>query len=402
MPAFSRDWPHLLVCAVGAVLLAAAVILASAWNTGRSKSPDWPANSLLQDPGAGFELVLARMHASEGQSLDGDISRIDAATSLDPLSGHPYLFHAFRQILHDGANPPVELLEIARKRNPRLREARLLLLDTYGRSGRSDEAIAEAQVLARLVTSNNQMLVRLVSGLIQQGKGLDPIADELARNRLAGPVLLRLAQQGASVDLIEESSAQLRGAAFVPRERGWISSLVARIAARPDLDGAARLWALYHDTVPDEVGRRIFDPEFSGGPGTPPFGWNLSPGNAGTSDFKSGWLEVYYFGKVRGRFASQLLRLPAGRYNLASVLVAEESSLSGGLAWEISCQGSNEPLFRERLEDLARGGSNQAGIFAVPEAGCMAQELQLVGIPGIRQQRQWASIESIMIEKLPE
>ena len=87
---------------------------------------------------------------------------------------------------------------------------------------------------------------------------------------------------------------------------------------------------------------------------------------------------------------------------LASVLVAEESSLSGGLAWEISCQGSNEPLLRERLEDLARGGSNQAGIFAVPEAGCMAQELQLVGIPGIRQQRQWASIESVMIEKLPE
>jgi len=41
-------------------------------------------------------------------------------------------------------------------------------------------------------------------------------------------------------------------------------------------------------------------------------------------------------------------------------------------------------------------------MFIVPESDCMAQELRLVGIPGIRQQRQWASIESVMIERLPE
>ena len=391
----------MFIGALGGLLLAASVIVSSAWNTGRSKSPDWPESSLLQDPAAHFELALARMHASEGQSLGADMAGIDAAASLDPLSGHPYLFHAFRQILTEGSAPPVELLEIARKRNPRLREARLFLLDAYGRSGRSDEALVEAQVLSHLVTSNRGMLVRLISGLVQRGEGLDPIADELARNRLAGPVLLRLAQQGASVDLIEQSSEKLRGAALSPGERNWVTNLVSRIAARPDLGGAARLWAFYHDMEPGAVGRQIFDPEFSGRPGTPPFGWNLGGGSAGTSQFKEGWLEVYYPGKVRGRFASQLLRLSAGRYDLVSNLVREESSLSGGLAWEISCQGRNEPLLRERLEDLA-GSTNGAGMFVVPEGDCMAQELRLVGIPGVRQQRQWASIESVMIERLPE
>ena len=401
MPAFSRDWPRLLACGFGVLFLMAAVILSSAWNTGRSRSPDWPDSSLLQDPAASFELTLVRMHASEGKSLEQDLARIDAAASLDPLSGHPYLFHAFRQILTENSGPPVELLEIARKRNPRLREARLFLLDAYGRSGRSDEALVEAQVLSHLVTSNRGMLVRLISGLVQRGEGLDPIADELARNRLAGPILLRLAQQGASVDLIEQSSEKLRGAALSPSERSWVTNLVSRIAERPDLDGAARLWAFYHDMDPGRVGRQVFDPEFSGRTGTPPFGWNLQAGSAGTSKFKDGWLEVYYPGKVRGRFAAQLLRLPAGRYDLVSNLLREESSLFGGLAWEISCQGRNEPLLRERLEDLT-GDSNGAGKFVVPESDCMAQELRLVGIPGIRQQRQWASIESVMIERLPE
>lgn len=391
----------MLIGAVGAILLTAAIILSSAWNTGRSKSPDWPSNSLLQDPVSSFELTLARMHASEGQSLDRDLARIDAAASLDPLSGHPYLFHAFRQALEDGSTPSVEVLEIARKRNPRLREARLLLLDAYGRGGRSDEAIAEAQALARLLTSNSQMLVRLVSGLIQQQQGLGPIAEELARNRLAGPVLLRLEQQGASIELIEQTSAMLRGAALSPSERRWVANLVSRIAARPDLDGAARLWAFYHDMEAAEVGREIFDPEFSGRPGTPPFGWNLGTGAGGTAELKDGWLEVYYFGRVRGRFASQLLRLAPGRYDLSSDLLAEDSSLAGGLAWEIGCRGSNEPLMRERLENLSGGGS-EAGFFVIPDSGCTAQELRLVGIPGIRQQRQWASIESVTIERLPE
>ncbi len=400
VPAFSIDWPRLFVGACGVVLLGAAVILSTSWNTGRSKSSGWPATPLLQDPAASFETILTRMHSSEGRSLEGDMSRIDAAASLDPLSGHPYLFHAFEKILRNGDGRPVELLEMARNRSPRLREARLLLLDAYGRSGRSDEAIIEAQVLSGLGTSNSQMLVRLVSGLIQQGKGLDPIAKELARNRLAGPVLLRLEQQNAPVKLMEEISAQLRGAAFSRSERGWISNLVSRIAARPDLDGAARLWALYHDTQPDVVGRQVFDFEFSGQPGTPPFGWNLRPGRAGTSEIKDGWLEVYYFGRTRGTFASQLLRLPPGRYRLVSDVLAEESSLSGGLAWEISCRGSKEPLLRERLEELA--GEIAAGAFVVPEEGCGALELRLVGIPGVRQQRQWASLESVVIEKLPE
>src|SRR5690606_1147906 len=117
MPAFSMDWPRLFVGACGAVLLAAAVILATSWNTGRSQSPGWPANPLLQDPAGSFDTILTRMHASEGRSLDGDMTRIDAAASLDPLSGHPYLFHAFRKILRDDGRP-VELLEMARKRNP--------------------------------------------------------------------------------------------------------------------------------------------------------------------------------------------------------------------------------------------------------------------------------------------
>lgn len=391
----------MLAGVLGAFVLCAAVLLSTAWNTGLPRNPVWPDVHLLQDPTITFDAALKRLPESEGRSLDRDLSDIEIAASLDPLDGHPYFFRALREVLQDPAARPVELLETARKRSPRLREARLLLLDVYGRSGRMGAALEEAQALSSLLPSNRTLIVRLVSGLVQNGESLGPLAEELGSNRLAGPVLLRLASQRADVELLERVSANLRGAAYSPRERQWIASLVGSIAERPDIDGAARLWALFHDVDLQGVGREIFDPEFSGRPGTPPFGWNLNAGDAGTSRLHDGWLEVYYYGRLQRAFASQLLRLPPGRYRMTSNVETAESRLAEGLAWQVSCNEGGEPLSRVRLESYATADTGVGG-FTVPAAGCAAQYLQLVSTPGIRQQRQWASIESVKIEKITE
>ena len=96
------------------------------------------------------------------------------------------------------------------------------------------------------------------------------------------------------------------------------------------------------------------------------------------------------------RLATQLLRLAPGGYRLA--MRVDGPSRANGLAWNILCVPGNNALLSLPLGTVGRGSIS--GAFAVPEAGCPAQTLELRGRPGESSETAQLTILDLSLEPL--
>ncbi|HZF44925.1 MAG TPA: hypothetical protein VEZ26_01210, partial [Sphingomonadaceae bacterium] len=304
----------------------------------------------------------------------------------------------FAQILAQ-SEVPLASLEAARRRNPRFGETRLLLLDLYGRNGRPDDAIREAQSLVTLMPQQRTLVVRLIAGLAGREGGEAALVRALPTSNVRGAVMLRLAQTGAERSLLENLATPMRGLAEDPAQRGWIGSLVTAIASRPDPMGARSLWAIFHDVDAAHIGTTLVDPEFEDGEGDPPFSWSLPGSRAGIAEFQDGALNVFYYGRASATFAQQILTLPPGSYSITSRVTSSEQEMPQGLSWRVICLEGGQSLVHIQLSAFIASASREGEKFAVPSSGCTVQNLQLVATPADITHRQSARIENVLIEQ---
>ncbi len=86
---------------------------------------------------------------------------------------------------------------------------------------------------------------------------------------------------------------------------------------------------------------------------------------------------MIYYGRDEATLASQMLRLPPGRYRLAMRI--DGPSRASGLGWTIVCYPGPSTIFQLPLGTVGKGAVT--GTFAVPATGCPAQSIELRGRP---------------------
>ena len=383
---------------VAAAVLAFIVFVSTNWNLGNATSGNLPGSLVPEDPSVTISEAMDEFRSSRGESVQEILPITDAAANYAPLDGRIFLLHAFASLRSDPDNPPFEQLEISRTYGPRLSETRLLLLESYGKTGRPGDAFAEADVLTELLLSDRALIVELLVELVLREEMEPEVAEALSRSPLRGRVMFRLALRRADPELLVYLAQNMRGLARDENERQWIGQFARQVANRIGSDTARDVWAELHDVDGRATGKSVLDPDFASISGTPPFGWDVGRSALGNSEISDGALDVLYYGRREGSLASQLLLLESGDYRLTIEGDSADSDQPDALSWQVSCTEGDEILLSMTVTEIAES-SGRPVEFSVPAENCAAQELQLVGTPSSEGRRQSASFESLRIER---
>lgn len=365
------DLRVLIPAGIGAVCLAViAVVLAFA------SVPRLGAMLAPHAPRATFDAAAA--YSVSGDAIPPLLrERLEKAARRAPLAADPFFFSALRLPRNESAES-IRLLEEARRRNPRYRLARLMLLERYVRAQSVQAATDEMVVLTRLLPDSSEILVSQLGFL-----AADPATSEATRRALGdGPivddVLLRLARSGAPVELIIDFARDRRGGN--PESAAlWQALVMDSLVRRGEIDRAYGLWRQFSGLPANQPRALVYDPGFSGLPGTPPFNWAYASSQVGAAEPRSdGRLEVAYFGRQSGELLSQLLTLRPGRYRLRFRAEGAANGVGSRLVWRMTCAGANAPFFEMPIRNVNYTPRNMGGEFTVP-ANCPAQWLRLDG-----------------------
>lgn len=367
-----------LACAAG-IALAFLVVRASAVDALVRQNPFAAATAWPSHPGARVGLAM-----SEFQLRNGRVSTASQAAALDalgryPLAEEPFLLAAV-EALSKGEDAKGEaLLAEAKRRNPRSRFTRMLMLDRHLRAQRVTEAGEEISALNRLVPDANAAVVVELARLIQ-----DPRTGPALINVLRGDpgmrdaVLQQLAIVGAEPELILRISA---GAGKSPASAPWQGVLLGKLVERGQYGRAHQLWLSFGGRGGGDS-KGLYDGDFAGQPGPDPFNWRFATGPAGVAERREGSLDVAYYGRASVELASQLLVLKPGRYRLQFQAEGDASGEGSRLAWTVTCLPGNAVIADIRLAAIESAPRTLAGDFTVPASGCGAQWLRLNGVAG--------------------
>ncbi|MFN3724746.1 MAG: tetratricopeptide repeat protein [Allosphingosinicella sp.] len=366
------------------LLVLAAVALAVAWLAVQTSTVrafrNQPARVLLIDPGnpdTVFRVASEQLLRNRGQLPAAVEPQIAEAARREPLAAEPFLFFAMRALEQGDISRAEQLLTEARRRNPRLRLARLALLGTYLQTSRIPEASNEIAVLVRLVPRSSELLVPELSRLAAQPQSADAVVAAVGSDPLMAHVLAQLARQNVDPDhLLRLARRQPRGSADAS---GWQGIMLDGLVRQGQVRRAQQLWQRLVGVSAESA--LLYDPRFEGRPGPMPFNWTLSSSGPGVAEpAPGGALDVEYFGRDSAPLASQLLALRPGRYRLAMRVEGDAKGDGSRIEWQVSCAPSGPPLASVPLRDVSYNPRDLHMDFTVPASGCEGQWLRLQGV----------------------
>jgi hypothetical protein len=318
------------------------------------------------------------------------------AMARAPLAEEPFLLEALKALAR-GENARAErLLVEARRRNPRSRMTRLILLDRYMRSGRIPQAAEEITVLNRLIPAASDVLVPELAKFARDPATRPALVDVLSSDPgLRERVLTNLAMGGADPELVTGLAAAAGGGSG--ENQPWQEAMIASLVGRGEIARAYRIWSALPGVRPQEGG--LYDPRFQGLPGPPPFNWKLTAGNAGVAERgQGGGLQVEYYGRAPLELASQMLRLAPGRYRLAARVEGDASGEGARLAWRLQCAGGGAEIASLPLRGINYSPRVVGAEFTV-SPGCAVQTLRLDGTPSEFPEAQNVTVGEISISR---
>lgn len=347
------------------------------------------------DPRVRIDLAMFSFYA-HGGAVPPDEQRgaLDALRSA-PLSDEPFLLAGVDALAHGRDAEGERLLIEARRRNPRLRMARLLLLNQYLKEGRVPEASVEIGAIDRLVTQAGNVFVPYLSQMVQDPKAGPQLVPLLRREPgLRDQVLLAMAKSRADpARIMAVAGDSIRPRATPPE---WQAALLDGFVKQQRYADALALWRKLAGQPPQGAEKGIYDAAFHGLPGPPPFNWALAEGGAGVAEHASGGgLSIDYYGRDDGDLASQLLMLRPGRYRLAFRAEGDAQGSSSRMVWSVSCGES--ALVQVPVTGVVSAPHAFAASFTVP-AGCPVQWLKLRGVSGDMETGQAARFSALSIE----
>ena len=374
--------------AIGWVALRSAAPRAFAAQTGLPERLD-PGN-----PDLLFRTATEEMLRSRGHLPDRFYPQLAEAGRRDPLAAEPFLFFGLRALEQRNLAHAERLLIEARRRDPRLRLARLALLGTYLQTNRIAEASSESAVSVRLTPRAQEALVAELARLAASTEPADAVVRAIGDDPLMEPVLTQLAQSEEV-----EPEHVLRLAARQPRTphfdtAGWPVTLLSTMVRRGEVQRAHAIWRRLAGITGTPA--LLHDPRFQGRPGALPFNWVLSTSGGGTAERSAGGaLDVQYYGREATQLAAQLLVLPPGRYQLSMQVEGETTDQGSRLEWQVTCTGSDAVLLAAPLRGITYTPRGFTAAFTVPASGCSGQWLRLQGLPA-----EFPSTQAVKISEL--
>ena len=312
---------------------------------------------------------------NEGRLDDETFARLSAAVQRQPLASEPLFFYGMRALEGEDLEKAERLLLEARARDPRNSYARLALMALYLRTGRVREGSAELAVLARLEPRGNQLLVPQLIRLTNSPEAREALVEAVGDQPIMADVLTKLATDGGDPDTLM-SLARRQPARGDGSFAEWQRLLLARLVEGGEERRAYDLWRRF---VGGDQNELIYDADFRGRPGAPPFNWELSVNDVGAAERRrDGGLEVEFFGRKSGPLARQLLMLRPGRYRLAFDVEGSANGQGSRIELSIACR-SGATLATLPFRDVSTTRRRAELDFTVP-GGCEGQWLTIGGV----------------------
>jgi hypothetical protein len=393
-----RKAGKILLAGVGAVLLAWQVVKTSSVDAFVRRNPAAAAAFAADHPRVRIAFAMAEFRLRNGRVSEPAMAGLVAALARAPLAEEPFAIEGVRAVAAGNEARGLKLLEEARRRDPRSRTARLILLDRYLRDKRLDKAGIEIAALNRLIPRAGEVLVPELARMAREPRTGEALIEVLAGEpSLQQAVLERLASSGADAGLILRVASRTRAAATrdgLP----WQRVLLSRLVSSGDYPRAHQLWRSFAGMPAAGVDKGLYDGAFRGLPGAAPFNWELVSGAAGVAErVGQPALQVEYYGRTDAELAKQLLMLRPGRYRLRFRVEGSAKGEGSRLEWVLSCPAGAAELLRIPLRDVDSSPRAMTGEFAVP-GGCPAQWLRLRGVAGEVPDAQSATVSEMAIE----
>jgi hypothetical protein len=336
------------------------------------------------------------------QLRGGDVPESQQRAARDalkdaPLADAPFLIAGVNALAHGRTAEGERLLLEARHRNPRLRMARLLLLDLYLKQKRVEEAAVEMGSISSLVTGADSALTPYLAKMAQDPTTAPTMIPMLRRQpSLRDGVLQAMAAMGAEpAQILSVAGNSLRPSPNPPQ---WQHSLLEQLIAKGRQAEALSLWRQFAGQPEGSPEKGLYDAQFVGLPGPTPFNWSLADGGPGVAERVRGKaLSADYYGRADGDLASQLLMLRPGRYRFSFRASGDAAGTSSKFVWTVTC--GDAALVQIPITGAASAPKSFAGAFAVP-AGCPVQWLKLRGVTGDIENPQSAVFTALSL--LPE
>ncbi|MGF1549994.1 MAG: tetratricopeptide repeat protein [Sphingomonadaceae bacterium] len=398
MKSLPRILSTILVGAAG-LYLAWWVVKAAAVN---ALTDGNPLAAAMVSPG--HPEIAARMAEIEFRQRRGAVSpaameRIKKALYRAPLSDEAFFYGGLEAVMEDDGRRALPLFEEARRRQPRERTTRLLLLDQYLRAGETQASANELVLLTQLIPQAGKVLYGELARLASDPQTRPALAEALRDDpEISSNLLARLAETGADPDLI----LALAGELDTSRHRSWQQPLLESLVERGDYRRARALWRQFAD-IKEQPEQSVYDPRFRGLRGPPPFNWALGGGGEAIVELGRGaGLTLEFYGRRDAALASQLLTLPSGEYRLRLAAEGESDGEGGMLLAKVVCADGEKELLSLPLTELDYVRRRFGSTFDVPARDCDAQWLRIEGKGAEFPSTQRATFVSIEIEKAPE
>ena len=298
------------------------------------------------------------------------LAKVEELARVAPLAPEPFLIEgAVAQRAARRADAERLLIQ-ARLRDPRNAGVRYLLATNDLESGKILDAIREMVALRGLLPGPNFEVSEALANYGKTPGAIATLRQIFKEHAVLEPqVLSLLAANPANAELVMTLASARPGTSDMPAPE-WQGVLLTKLVDGGQYDKAHSLWRRlsgFSDTG------SIFNPQFARIGAPPPFNWSFANSGAGLAEPADGALRVLYFGREDIALASQVLLLGPGAYQLGSRAAGDLGS-SGSLRWNLKCLPGKSVLL-----DIPLRSSWSGGKFRIPEAGCRAQQLQLMG-----------------------
>ena len=347
-----------------------------------------------EDPASIYLVANAEFRNRGGEISPQTAAAVARAARWTPLADEPFAFAGNAASTADPARA-LQLLEEARRRNPRNRAVRLMLIDHYIRRNMVEAAAAEIKVVSRLEASVGGLLVEPLARLALDPGTRRTLRLALGNDPLVDAVLAALVRRNADAGIILELAAP-RMAAYSPANPpDWQQLLIDSRVGQGRYSEARALWSRFARVEAAPGG--VYNPRFARVRGMPPFNWRLTADAAGVAEpDRDGGIEIVYFGRGDAELAAQLVPVRPGNHQLRTRAVAVDQGRGSHLAWRVSCAAGNARLAELSLDRLTRQPALAQIAFTVP-ASCPAVWVKLIGEAGEFPARREIRVEEIQI-----